>query len=117
MTVQTRPDVLAKQANAEEIKQQIHAFLSARLSEWSVDPDTVYITGVNNLEERVVIFSQTISQEAWDRVYENDAPVYIDSPTSGLFSVQYSFADEHRVAGPDAIQLGELMGQVVRDLG
>ncbi|SHN28398.1 hypothetical protein SAMN05216593_12289 [Pseudomonas asturiensis] len=117
MTLHTHPDVAAKQANADEIKEQIRAFLVSELFEYSIDPDAVYINGVNNMDARVVTFSKSISQEAWDRVYENDAPDYRASPHIGLFSVQYSFADEHRVAEPDLEMVYRLIGQLVADLG
>lgn len=110
------PSAIAKQENAAEIKEKIQAFLVSELSEWSIDPDQVYINAVNDPEEGIVIFSASLAEDAWNRVYENDAPSY--SPrTAGLFTVAYSYADEHRLAAPDLAKISEVIGQLVRDLG
>ncbi|MCD5982577.1 MULTISPECIES: hypothetical protein [Pseudomonas] len=116
MNTQNHPNVIAKQNNAEEIKEMIRAFLVNELAEWSVDPEKLYINAINNQEERLVIFSKSISQEAWDCVYENDAG-FVLSPSVGLFSEAYSFADEHRVAEPDLETVYRLIEQLVADLG
>ncbi|EPM43998.1 hypothetical protein [Pseudomonas syringae] len=112
----TNPNVIAKQQNATEIKEKIRAFLVSELSEWSIDPDKVYINGVNNPQDRLVIFSASLAEDAWNHVYENDAPTY-HAQVAGLFSVAYSYADEHRLAAPDLEKVGELIGQLVSDLG
>ncbi|KUG42817.1 hypothetical protein AL053_15050 [Pseudomonas savastanoi pv. fraxini] len=103
----------AKHATIEE---KIRAFLVSELAEWSINPDNVYINGVNNPEERLVISSSSLTAEATNRVFEKDAPSY--SPRkAGLFSVAYSYADEHRLAAPDLAKVGEVIGQLVNDLG
>ncbi|KPX22288.1 hypothetical protein ALQ08_101201 [Pseudomonas syringae pv. delphinii] len=112
----TNPSVIAKQHNATEIKEKIRAFLVSELSEWSIDPDKVYINGVNNPQDRLVIFSASLAEDAWNHVYENDAPAY-SAQVAGLFTVAYSYADEHRLAAPDLAKVGELIGQLVSDLG
>ncbi|WP_122671230.1 hypothetical protein [Pseudomonas viridiflava] len=118
MTTQHNPNVLAKQGNAEDIKAQIREFLVGQLSEWGIDPDEAFINGMGtSVGERMVIFSRSISEDAWHRIYENDQVEYADGPDSGLFSVQYSFADEHRIAEPSLDKVAELINQLVADFG
>ncbi|KTB58636.1 hypothetical protein ACTACG_00810 [Pseudomonas syringae] len=103
-------------AETASVEEKIRAFLISELAEWSIDPDNVYINGVNDPEERVVIGSVSLTAEASTRVFEKDAPSY-STRTAGLFTVAYSYADEHRLAAPDLAKIGEVIGQLVRDLG
>ncbi|MCJ2372749.1 hypothetical protein [Pseudomonas sp. RGM 3321] len=98
------------------VEEKIRAFLVSELAEWSINPDNVYINGVNDPEERVVISSNSLTAEATNRVFEKDAPSYAPR-TAGLFTVAYSYADEHRLAAPDLAKVGEVIGQLVNDLG
>ncbi|KAA8695742.1 Uncharacterized protein ALO80_00312 [Pseudomonas caricapapayae] len=102
--------------NTATVEEKIRAFLISELSEWSINPDDVYINGVNNPEERLVISSASLTAEAVNRVFEKDAPAY-SSHAAGLFTVAYSYADEHRLAAPDLAKVGEVIGQLVNDLG
>ncbi|EGH98113.1 MULTISPECIES: hypothetical protein [Pseudomonas syringae group] len=114
MNTPVNPAVFA--AENATTKEKIRAFLVSELAEWSIDPDNVYINGVNDPEERMVIGSNSLTAEAINRVFEKDAPSY-STRTAGLFTVAYSYADEHRLAAPDLAKVGEVIGQLVNDLG
>ncbi|MEQ4336879.1 hypothetical protein ABNM62_00045 [Pseudomonas syringae] len=114
MNTQVNPAALA--ADNATVQEKIRAFLVSELAEWSINPDEVYINGVNDPEERIVIGSTSLTAEAANRVFEKDAPAY-STRTAGLFTVAYSYADEHRLAAPDLAKVGEVIGQLVRDLG
>ncbi|RMO81308.1 hypothetical protein ALQ36_103420 [Pseudomonas syringae pv. primulae] len=64
----------------------------------------------------MVIGSNSLTAEAINRIFEKDAPSY-STRTAGLFTVAYSYADEHRLAAPDLAKVGEVIGQLVNDLG
>ncbi|WP_457792423.1 hypothetical protein [Pseudomonas syringae] len=114
MNTPVNPAVFA--AENATTKEKIRAFLVSELAEWSIDPDNVYINGVNDPEERMVIDSNSLTAEAINRVFEKNAPSY-STRTAGLFTVAYSYADEHRLAAPDLAKVGEVIGQLVNDLG
>ncbi|RMO91981.1 hypothetical protein ALQ33_02711 [Pseudomonas syringae pv. philadelphi] len=116
MNAPVNPAALAIQNDTATLEEKIRAFLVSELAEWSIDPDNVYINGVNDPAEGVVISSASLTAEASTRIFEKDAPSY-STRTAGLFTVAYSYADEHRLAEPDLAKVGEVIGQLVRDLG
>lgn len=102
--------------NTEIIREKARSSLNAALESWNLNADAVYINGVNNLTERLVISSRSLTEEAVQRILEKDEPSYSFRAT-GLFSAAYSFADEHRVNGPDAETLSGIVTKLVRTLG
>lgn len=116
MTPYHNPSVIAEQTNTEQLKEQIRSFLISELSTWSIDPDRVFLNSINNPEERLVIASASLSEEAWHRVYEKNAPFY-SAETAGLFTVPYSFADEHRLPSPSLVRIGMVIGELIYNQG
>ena len=113
MTDSQNPNAVSKQQNSVAIREKIRVFLA---SELAVDPDKVYINGVNNNEEKLVIYSESLSLLAWNRVYEND-PLGAAGDTSGVFGVPYSYADEHRLSAPTWAQIAQAVNTLVEQLG
>lgn len=68
MNTQVNPAALA--ADNATVQEKIRAFLVSELAEWSINPDEVYINGVNDPEERIVIGSTSLTAEAANRVFE-----------------------------------------------
>jgi hypothetical protein len=97
-------------------RDKVRSLLNEALAPWNLDANTVYINGVNNLTERMVISSASLTEEAVQRILEKDEPTY-SFRAAGLFSVAYSFADEHGVEGPDAEMLSDIVAELVRTLG
>ena len=116
MNTPMTPAALATQYSDEELKQILRQDLINELGPWQLDPDKTYINGVNNLDERLVTYSASVLEEAFQRVRENDAPSdpFNPVPQIGLFSVPYSFADEHRINPPDMSKILHVMGTLVR---
>ncbi|KQB53102.1 hypothetical protein AQS70_02665 [Pseudomonas endophytica] len=84
----------------EILRERIRAQLKTDLSPLGLDPDSVYINGVNNLEERMVIDSSSLTEDALDRrLHNSEYPngVTYSSATAGIFSKAYTFEDEHRI--------------------
>lgn len=113
------PAAVAIQYSDDELKQVLRQDLINELAPWALDPDTTYINGVNNLNENLVIYSASIAEEAFLRVRENNPPEDPSNPapTVGLFSVKYSFADEHRINPPDMSKILHIMVTLVRLYG
>jgi hypothetical protein len=116
MTTEIEPSVPAHQQGWEAMRVTVRPLLRTALEAWNLDPDTVYINGVNDLTERLVIVSNSLTEGAVQHILEKDEPSY-SFRTAGLFSVAYSFADEHRVDGPDAETLSGIIANLVRTLG
>lgn len=116
MNAPLNPNVLAKQAHAAAIKDEIRTVLTSELAEWSIDPESVYINGVTNNVEKLVIYSKSLTGVAWNCVYEN-VTLSSSSETSALFSVAYSYADEHRVNAPTMAKVAEVVNALVEKLG
>lgn len=116
MNAPLNPNVLAVQANAAATKESIRAYLISELAEWSIDPDQVYINSVTDPVEQLVIGSTSLTTEAWHRVYENSIPNY-STQTAGLFTVAYSYANEHRLPAPDLLKVGQIIAALVQKLG
>jgi hypothetical protein len=110
------PNVLAKQGQSAAIKHEIRAVLTNELAEWSIDPDKVYINGVTDPVEKLVIYCRSLSDAAWECVYENIA-FNFSTETSGLFNVAYSYADEHRVSTPAMAKVAQVINALVQKLG
>lgn len=108
------PAVPPHQEGWNELAKTVRPLLSAALA--GINPDEVFFNGVNNLTERLVIHSASLTNEAVQRILEKDEPTYTFI-TGGVFSVAYSFADEHRVSGLDPENLTEVMTHLVRTLG
>ena len=83
------------------LRDKIRKLLKNDLASLGLDPDSVYLNGVNNLEERLVIDSRSLTEEALDkRLHRNEYPngvSYIEISTAGFFSKPYSFDEAHRV--------------------
>ncbi|MDY7568183.1 hypothetical protein QN400_00410 [Pseudomonas sp. RTC3] len=101
--------------STEIIREKARNLLNAALENWNLNPDAVYFNGVNNMTERLVIASISLTEEAVDKTLEKDLPTY-SYVNGGLFSVAYSFADEHRVEGPDAETLSRIITEIVHTL-
>ncbi|MEA9978052.1 MULTISPECIES: hypothetical protein [unclassified Pseudomonas] len=102
------------QEDWNNIANTVRPLLSDALS--GLNPDEVFINGVNNLTERLVISSTSITNAAVQCILDKEEPAY-SFVNAGLFSVAYSFADEHRMEGPDASALSEIISNLVRTLG
>jgi hypothetical protein len=116
MTDPRNPNAMSKQQNRLAIIDKIRAALTSELAEWSIDPDKVYVNGVNNEKEKLVIYCRPLTTLAWEHVYEND-PMSESSENWDLFSVAYSYADEHRVNGPTMVQIAKAVNALVEELG
>ncbi|WP_297832069.1 hypothetical protein [Pseudomonas sp.] len=108
------PAVASHQEGWENLANTVRPLLSAALS--GMNPDEVFINGVNNLTERLVIDSTSLTNATVQCILDKEEPTY-SFVNAGLFSVAYSFADEHRVSGPDAEALSEIITNLVRTLG
>jgi hypothetical protein len=102
--------------STEIIREKARNLLNAALENWNLNPDAVYLNGVNNMTERLVIGSVSLTEEAVEKTLEKNLPSY-SYANAGLFSMAYSFADEHRVEGPDAETLNRIITQVIHTLG
>jgi hypothetical protein len=102
--------------STEIIREKARNLLNAALENWNLNPDAVYLNGVNNMTERLVIGSVSLTEEAVEKTLEKNLPSY-SYANAGLFSVAYSFADEHRVEGPDAETLNRIITHVIHTLG
>lgn len=78
----------------------------------ALDPDHLYINGVNNLEERLVISSQSLTSETTLRILDQDPPSDWSDETAGIFRVPYSFEDEHRVPDMTVLAASRLIEEV-----
>jgi hypothetical protein len=116
MNAPLNPNAISKQENRIAIIDKIRAVLTSELAEWSIDPDKVYLNGVNNNQEKLVIDSRSLTTVAWECVYEN-VTLSDSSETSGLFTVPYSYADEHRIHAPARAQLAKVVNALVEQLG
>lgn len=83
------------------LRDRIRTELKTALATLGLDPDSVYVNGVNNLEERLVTHSLSLTEEALDkRLHRDEYPSGVDY--SGLthialFNKAYTFEDEHRI--------------------
>lgn len=102
-----------QQQGWEELAVTVRPLLNDALG---LNPDAVFLNGVNDQTERLVTFSASLTDEAVQRILDKDEPTY-SFVNAGLFSAPYSFADEHRVEGPDAEALTEIVANLVRTLG
>lgn len=109
----THPAVPPHQEGWEALRVRVRPLLTEATN---LNPDNVYLNGVNNMTERLVIGSSSLTEEAVRRILEKDVPSY-SYANAGLFSVAYSFADEHRVEGPDAETLSRIITDVIHTLG
>ncbi|WP_263262686.1 hypothetical protein [Pseudomonas sp. RIT-PI-S] len=102
----------------EQLAERVYAELLAAMAEHGLspdlNPDQVYLNGVNNLEERLVIYSESLTYATTRRILEQDPPSPVDSDTDtlGVFFVAYSFADEHRVPDHTPAQVSQAMEAV-----
>jgi hypothetical protein len=101
--------------STEIIREKARNLLNAALENWNLNPDAVYLNGVNNMTERLVLSSLSLTEEAVQRTLEKDLPAY-SYINEALFSVAYSFADEHRVEGPDAETLKRIITDIIHTL-
>ncbi|MDB5983550.1 MAG: hypothetical protein JWQ69_4565 [Pseudomonas sp.] len=116
MNIAINPSAVAHQEGWEALRAKVRPLLRTALQAWNLDPDTVYLNGVNDPSDRLVISANSLTDEAVQRILEKDEPSYAFA-TAGLFSVAYSFADEHRVKGPDVHSLSRIVTELVRTLG
>lgn len=116
MNTAINSSALAHQEGWEALRNNVRPLLRTALEAWNLNPDAVYINGVNNLTERLVISSTSLTEEAVQRILDKDEPSY-SFVAAGLFSAAYSFAGEHRVEGPDADTLSEIVAELIRTLG
>ncbi len=116
MSDSRNPNAIYKQQNRLAIIQKIRAALTSELAEWSIDPDSVHVVAVNDNKDKLVIYSRSLTSLAWEHVYEN-VTFYGSSETTDLFSVAYSYQDEHRVNGPTLEKVAEVVNVLVEQLG
>jgi hypothetical protein len=114
MNIAINPSAVAHQEGWEALRVKVRPLLAAAL--YNLNPDKVYLNGVNNRTERLVIDSTSLTEETVRRILEKDEPSY-SFANAGLFSVPHSFSDEHRVEGPDADTLSNIVAELVRTLG
>ncbi|WP_225775248.1 hypothetical protein [Pseudomonas sp. Marseille-Q5115] len=104
----------------DELAARVRTELETVLAEQGLNnlpaPDRIYLNGVNNLEERLVIYSQTLTEETTRRIQEQDPPSAWVSDTFGVFFVAYSFEDEHRIPDVSGLLMGEIVGEVYQRL-
>ncbi|MFP3517423.1 hypothetical protein SB766_14625 [Pseudomonas sp. SIMBA_077] len=83
------------------LRDRIRTELKTALVTLDLDPDSVYVNGVNNVDERLVTHSLSLTEEALDkRLHRDEYPNGVDY--SGLthialFTKAYTFEDEHRI--------------------
>lgn len=104
------------QQGFDELSTRVHAELLAILPDYGIspelDPDDLYLNGVNNLEERLVIYSENLTYATTRQILEQDPPSHYGGDTLGVFFVPYSFEDEHRVPDHSPAQLSQAMETV-----
>ncbi|MGV8919815.1 MAG: hypothetical protein ACOH2R_18760 [Pseudomonas sp.] len=98
-----------------DLRDTVRPALINELATWNIDPDAVYINGI--APDGVVIYCQSLTNEAVHHILHQNEPDYSSTEHMGLFSVAYSFADEHRVDGPDFVKIGHVMRTLVRAYG
>ena len=85
----------------EILRDRIRTQLKSALASLGLEPDSIYFNGVNNLEERLVTHSLSLTEEALDkRLHRDEYPDGVDYSGlthAGIFSKAYSFEDEHRI--------------------
>jgi hypothetical protein len=101
---------------AERVRPALKAALAQHGLNPDLDPDRVYVNGVNTLEERLVIYSQSLTNETVQMLLEQHPPSPWTSDHIGLFFVAYSFEDEHRVPDCTPLQVGEVVARVYQQL-
>lgn len=104
----------------DELAARVRAELETVMAERGLNglpaPDRIYLNGVNNLEERLVIYSRTLTEETTRRIQEQDPPSPWVSDTFGVFFVAYSFEHEHRIPEASGLLMGEIVGEVYQRL-
>ncbi|WP_397449750.1 hypothetical protein [Pseudomonas sp. NA-150] len=94
------------------LRDTVRPVLINELAAWNIDPDAVYINGV--APDGVVIYCQSLTDEAVTHILNQYEPDYSSAAHMGLFSVAYSFDDAHRVTGPYFVKIGNVMRSLVR---
>jgi hypothetical protein len=106
----------SNQPGFDELAARVREALLAMLPDYGVSPDLspddLYLNGVNNLEERLVIYSESLTYATTRQILEQDPPSPYAGNTLGVFFVPHSFEDEHRVPGHSPAQLGQAMEAV-----
>lgn len=101
---------------SEELRDKVRAKLVEALSPWVMDPDKVYVNGINNPEEQLVIESDSVTYLTYNYVREGVDVVISEEPVWGFFSAAWSFAPEHRVQGPDAKSFEAILNEIIKAL-
>lgn len=78
--------------------ERVRAILHARISGRGIDVDKVYISGVNNLEEKLVIYSESLVMACFLMLQEGRTPQF-GGEHMGIFSERYTFDDNYRFKG------------------
>lgn len=79
---------------------RVRAILHARVSCRGIDVDKVYITGVNTIEQKLVIYSESLVWACFLVLQEGRAPEF-GGEHMGIFSERYTFDDNYRFNGLD----------------
>lgn len=93
---------------------RVRAILHAKISGRGINVDEVYINGVNNLQDRLVIHSETLVMAFLISLQDRTVPNFGGEHT-GVFSQPHTFDDAYRFQGlaiEEINQLGEYVGTV-----
>jgi hypothetical protein len=92
---------------------RVRAILHAKISGRGIDVDKVYINGVNNLQDRLVIYSETLVMAFLISLQNRTVPNFGGAQT-GVFSQSHTFDDLYRFKGlsiEEINQLGEYIAK------
>lgn len=88
-------------------EDRVRAILHAKLSGRGINVDQVYINGVNNLQERLVIHSASLVTAFLMSLQDRTVPNFGGAHT-GIFSQAYTFDDAYRFQGVSIEELNDL---------
>ncbi|MFJ3486444.1 hypothetical protein ACIPL1_24035 [Pseudomonas sp. NPDC090202] len=96
---------LVDQSGRAAIREAVLPLLTRELQDWNIDPDAVYLNALDNLESRVVISSESLTDLTVQLILDNEEIDFItDWEGRGLFTRPWSFADEHRVTNAPSVR-------------
>lgn len=90
--------------------------LAELLASYRINPETTYINTINNVVDERVIVSRTLTEEAIQRVSDNDPPTY-DLGLTDIFSAPDTFDPALRVKKFSPLVYEKMLYQLIEELG